>query len=67
MDQALDRLRDARIELEICTCAPAEEPLERWFKDHPSLESATDAACGKSAEAINAISMKLLTEVEKCF
>ncbi len=67
MGQALDRLRDARIELEICTCAVAEEPLERWFKDHPSLESATDAACGNSADAINAISMKLLTEVENCF
>lgn len=67
MAKALDRLRDARIELEICTCAVAEDPLERWFEDHPALDRAPDAACGKSADAINAISTELLTRVEDCF
>ena len=65
--EALDRLRDARIELEICTCAVAEDPLERWFKDRPALDGAPDAACGKSADDINAISIELLTRVEECF
>ena len=67
MAEALDRLRDARIELGICTCAQAEEPLERWFKNHPSNESVTAEACRKGAYPIDAIAIEVLTQVEKCF
>ena len=67
MAQALDRLRDARTELEICSCAPAEESLERWFKIHPAGAGESAAACRKDARTINAISIEVLTEVEKCF
>ena len=67
MAQALGRLRDARIELRDCSCAPAEEPLERWFKNHLSNGSVTAGICRKGADPINAISIEVLTEVEKCF
>lgn len=65
--RALDRLRDTRIELQICSCAPAEEPLEFWFKKHPSSAGVTAATCRKEADAINAISREVLKQVEKCF
>ncbi len=62
MAKALARLDDARIELEICTCAVAEERLRRWF------ESAGDgAACDARAQSVNAVSKELLSLVETCF
>lgn len=65
--RALDRLRDARTDLRICSCAPAEEPLEFWFKKHPSSAGVTATSCRNKADAVNAISREILTQVEKCF
>lgn len=66
-DRALGRLRDARMDLRICSCAPAEEPLEFWFIKHASSAGVTAAFCRKEADAINAISKEILAQVEKCF
>jgi hypothetical protein len=67
MAEALGRLRDARIELGICTCAQAEEPIERWFENHPSNEGVTFGACRKGDDPINAIAKEVLRQVENCF
>ena len=67
MREALDRLRSAMVELEICSCAPAEAPLRRWFAGRPAGGPEKDAACRGNAAAINGVSKTVLREVEKCF
>ena len=65
--EALDRLRDAMAELEICSCAAAEEPLRRWLRDRPPPSPDPGGACVANARSINAISKTVLTRVETCF
>jgi len=65
--EALERLDDARIELEICSCTAAEAPLARWLEDRKTGDGNRDRACRVRAAAINAISKTVLKQVETCF
>lgn len=65
--EALDRLNDAMAELEICSCAAAEEPLRRWLGDRAGPKGATERSCRAEARAINTISKTVLSRVETCF
>ncbi len=64
---ASERLRDTAAQLKICSCAPAEGPLDRWLASQPEHPPAAAAACVTRADDIAAIAQVVLVEVEKCF
>jgi hypothetical protein len=67
LKDALERLQETRIELDICSCAPAQEPLKQWFGSRPKDVLDPKASCAENAHAINGAAKTVLIEVEKCF
>lgn len=67
MAEALSRLRESMELLDICSCEPAQTPLRHWLDSHPSIDARVGRDCPGSAAAVNAISLEILTQVEKCF
>lgn len=65
--EALDRLEDAMAELEICSCAGAEDPLRAWLKSRPATPLADKVSCAGDVNSINDISRIVLKQVETCF
>ena len=65
--EAFERLKDAMAELEICSCAVAEEALRRWLKDHRPTRAGDARSCSANANAIKNISEIVLKRVETCF
>lgn len=65
--EALDRLEDAMAELEVCSCAAAEDPLRAWLKSRTAPPLADTVSCAGDVDSINDISRTVLTQVETCF
>ena len=67
LEIALEYLRDARVELDICSCSFAQGPLADWFAEKGAAVLVKNDQCRTGAIAVADISRHILTEVEKCF